>query len=93
MRYFRSASVEVYEAIRSELDGVWNYPNASTKTSTAITPGADAPTDKEGRVYLLASHEECEYPAIAERLPALLSSGEVEEISVAEFMSHFPSPF
>jgi hypothetical protein len=92
MRYFRASSVEVYEAIRADLDGVYGYPNAETKTSTSITPGSQAPTDASGRVYLVASVAECEYPAIAERLPMLLSSGAVTEITEAEYREAVESP-
>jgi tRNA A37 N6-isopentenylltransferase MiaA len=92
MRYFRAASVEVYESVRAELDAVWGYPNPDTKTRTAITPASEAPTDAAGRVYLIASPAECEYPAIAERLPAMLASGMVAEVTAAEFADQFPSP-
>jgi hypothetical protein len=44
-------------------------------------------------VYLVASPAECEYPAIAERLPTLLASGMVQEVTAAEFAAQFPSPF
>lgn len=93
MRYFRAASVAVYEAVRADLDGVWGYPNAGTKTETAITPGDEAPTDASGRVYLIASEAECDYPAIAERLPTLLASRMVDEVTAAEFAAQFPPPF
>lgn len=93
MRYFRAASVEVYEAVRADLDAVWGYPNAGTKTATAIAPVTQAPTDSAGRVYLIASDKECNYPAIAERLPTLLASGMVAEVTAAEFAAQFPSPF
>jgi hypothetical protein len=92
MRYFRAANIDVYEAIRADLDGVWQYPNDATKTSTAITPGSEAPTDNAGRVYLVASPAECDYPAIADRLPTLLASGMVQEVTAAEFAAQFPSP-
>lgn len=93
MRYFRAATTGVYEAVRSDLDAVWGYPNSTTKTSTSIPPGSVAPTDAAGRVYFVASPAECEYPAIAERLPALLASGMVQEVTAAEFAAQFPSPF
>jgi hypothetical protein len=93
MKYFRAVTVEVYEAVRADLDGVWGYPNADTKTTTAITPGDQAPTDAAGRVYLIASPAECEYQAISERLPTLLASGMVAEVTAAQFAAEFPSPF
>lgn len=93
MRFFRAESLGVYESVRADLDAVWQYPNAATKTATAITPGSDAPADSLGRVYLVASDAECQYPAIADRLPALLASGMVEEVTAAEFLTQFPPPF
>lgn len=93
MKYFRAANVDVYETIRADLDAVWGYPDARTKTATAITTGTEAPTDAAGRVYLIASDEECNYPAIAERLPTLLASGMVAEVTAAEFALQFPPPF
>lgn len=92
MRYFRAASVAVYEAVRADLDAVYGYPNAETKTVTAINPASDLAADAEGRVYLVASAAECDYPAIAERLPALLASGIVEEVTEAEFAAQSASP-
>lgn len=93
MRYFRAESIEVYEAVRATLDSTYGYPNESTKTSTAICPAADSLTDAGGRVYMIASDAECEFPAIASLLPQLLSSGLVDEIRPEEFVGQFPSPF
>jgi hypothetical protein len=93
MRYFRADSSAVYESVRAEFDAIWGYPNEQTKTETAIPPASVAPMDPAGRVYLMASQAECEYPAIAERLPALLSSGHIEEIDAEEYSSQFPPPF
>ena len=93
MRYFRTASVAVYEAVRADLDAAYGYPKPDTKTKTSITPWDQAPTDAAGRVYLIASEAECDYPAIAKRLPTLLGSGMVDEVTAAEFFAQFPSPF
>jgi len=93
IRFFRAQNAAVYEAVRAEFDTIWGYPNAETKTETAITPAALAPTDSAGRVYLIASDAECEYPAIAERLPAMLAGGMVQEVTAAEFAAQFPPPF
>jgi hypothetical protein len=90
MRYFRAATAAVYEAIRAELDAAYGYPSGGTVT--AITPAAEAPVDGAGRVYLLASQAECEYPAVAERLPGLLASGAVAEVTASEWDALFPSP-
>ena len=93
MRYFRTMDAAKYEAIRAQFDGAYGYPNADTKTSTSITPAADAPVDAQGRVYLIASDEECRYPVVAEKLPALLSSEVVQEVSPSEFAAQFLPPF
>jgi hypothetical protein len=90
VRYFRAVTAAVYDAIRAELDAAYGYPRGGTMT--AITPAADAPVDSSGRVYLLASHAECEYPAVAERLPGLLASGAVAEVTAAEWDALFPLP-
>jgi hypothetical protein len=90
MRYFRAVSAAVYEAIRAELDVAYGYPSGGTLT--AITPAASAPVDAAGRVYLMASPAECEYPAVAERLPGLLASGAVEEVAAADWDALFPPP-
>ena len=91
MRYFRAVSATTYEAIRAELDAVWDYPQPDRKTITSIPPAAVAVSDSLGRVYLAASAVECDYPAISDRLPQLLASGAVEEISEAEYRAALPS--
>lgn len=70
----------VYEAIRAQLDAAWGYPNAATKTLSAIPPASELPLDEQGRVYLAISSEYCEYVLPSQMLPQLLASGEVEEI-------------
>jgi len=90
MRYFRAVNAAVYEAIRAELDAAYGYPSGGTLTS--ITPADQAPVDGAGRVYLLASQAECEYPAVAERLPGLLASDMVEEVTAADWDALFPLP-
>lgn len=90
-KYFRSTDA-VYEAVRSQLDAAWGYPNAETKTETAIPPAADCPHDTQGRVYLSISASYCDYILPAQMLPELLASGAVEEISEAEFNEKFPPP-
>lgn len=93
MRYFRAESAEVYEAVRANLDDAYGYPSEATKTLTAICPASDAPTDSSGRVYMIASEVECEFPAVASLLPQLLGSGLAEEVDSEQFAEAFPSPF
>lgn len=93
MRFFRSTAA-VYESIRSQLDAAWGYPNAETKTLTAIPPVGELPTDQQGRVYLAISAEYCDYILPSQMLPELLASGAVEEIDAAAFAAVLPqSPF
>ena len=91
IRCFRS-SESVYEAIRSQLDLSWGYPNAETKTLTSITPASEAPRDNAGLVYLAVSAEYCEYNLPSELLPQLLASGAVEEITEAEYQAVVNQP-
>lgn len=91
MRYFRS-NAETYEAVRSQLDAAWGYPNAETKTLTAIPPASELPADTQGRVYLAIQSEYCDYILPAQLLPQLLASGAVEEISEATYTASLPNP-
>jgi hypothetical protein len=90
-RFFRSTDA-VYEAIRSQLDAAYGYPNAETKTLTSITPAADAPHDPQGRVYLAISADYCDYNLPADLLPQLLAGGAVEEITEAEYQAAVSVP-
>ena len=90
-RFFRSTDA-VYDAIRSQLDEAYGYPNAETKTLTSITPAADAPHDAQGRVYLAISSDYCDYTLPAELLPQLLASGAVEEITEVEYLAAIMPP-
>lgn len=89
MRYFRSDAV-TYEAIRAQLDAAWGYPNAETKTETAIPPVAELPADDQGRVYLAISADYCEYILPSQMLPELLASGAVQELTAAEYEAAVP---
>lgn len=91
LRYFRSTDA-VYEQVRAALDAAWGFPNAETKTATALDPSATAPHDDQGRVYLVISGEYCGYEPAATLLPELLSAGVVAEISEADYIGAFPLP-
>ena len=86
LRYFRSTAA-VYESIRSQLDAAWGYPNAETKTLTAIPPVGELPADGQGRVYLAISAAYCDYILPSQMLPELLASGAVEEIDREAYMA------
>jgi hypothetical protein len=90
VKYFRAQDVSVYEAVRALLDSAYGYPNADTKTTTAIPKASESILDRAGRVYLLASDAECQFPAVAELLPQLLSSALVEEIDASTYLQELP---
>ncbi len=89
VRYFRTASHEVYEQARLTLDAAWGHPNAATKTVTCIDPAAVAPRDPQGRIVLAVDDAFCEYSVAVDLLPQLLASGVVEEISRATYLASF----
>lgn len=89
MRYFRSA-LAIYEQVRAQLDAAWGYPNAETKTLTAIPPASECPHDDQGRVYLAISAEYCDYILPSQMLPELLASGAVEEIDEEAYRAVLP---
>jgi hypothetical protein len=89
IRYFR-CSPSVYEAARATLNAAWGYPNAETKTETAIPPADELPSDEAGRVYLAVSADYCDYVLPAHMLPELLGSGDVEEIDEAAHLTVLP---
>ena len=84
MRFFR-ALPNVYESIRDQLDAAYGYPNAETKTLTAIPPVAELPIDAQGRVYLSVTAGYCDFVLPSQMLPQLLASGAVEEIDEATY--------
>lgn len=92
MRYFRTASDEVYETARLTLDAAWGHPSEDGQTLTCIIPAAAAPRDAQGRI-LLAVHEDfCAYSVAVDLLPQLLASGAVEEIDEATYRAATSTP-
>ena len=85
-RYFRTASDEVYEQARAALDAAWSIE----PPQTCIEPAATAPRDAEGRILLAVDKEFCAYPAAAEMLPTLLTTGAVDEITEAAYWANVP---
>jgi hypothetical protein len=84
MRYFRS-SPAVYQAVCSQLNAAYGYPNAATKTDRALPLAGELPSDVQGRVYLLVPDEQCYYVLPAQMLTELLASGAVEEITPEQY--------
>jgi hypothetical protein len=87
-RYFRTADASMYEQIRLGLDAAWGHPTAGTVT--CIDPAAVAPHDAQGRILLAVKPEFTEFPAAAAMLPDLLASGQVVEITDAEYRASLP---
>lgn len=88
-RYFRSTD-EVLSLVNSQLNAAYGYPNAETRTSTALPPAAECPHDAEGRVYLAVDGAYCDFILPSEMLPQLIDSGMVEEIDEAAYVSILP---
>jgi hypothetical protein len=87
-RYFRTADEAMYEQVRIGLDAAWGHPNGNTLT--CIDPAAVAPRDAQGRILLAVKPEFTEFPAAAAMLPDLLASGQVVEITEAEYRAALP---
>ena len=80
-RFFRTADSALYEQIRLGLDAAWGH----VPPTTCIDPADAAPRDDAGRIVLAVRQEFAEFPAAAAILPDLLASGQVVEISEAEY--------
>lgn len=84
-RYFRTADTDLYEQVRLGLDAAWGHPSGGTVT--CIDPAAVAPRDAQGRILLAVKPEFTEFSAAAAIMPDLLASGQVVEISEAEYQA------
>jgi hypothetical protein len=94
-RYFRTDNADVYESVRLQLDEAWGHPTPDGGTLTCFDPAATAPRDIEDRILLAVSEEFVTWEPAASLLPSLIGSGEVEEISQAEYVpvaSVLPDP-
>jgi hypothetical protein len=80
-RFFRTADAALYEQLRLGLDAAWGH----TPPTTCIDPVSVAPRDAAGKIVLAVRQEFAEFPAAAAILPGLLASGQVEEITQAEY--------
>jgi hypothetical protein len=86
-RFFRSSEA-VYEAMRSQLDAAFGYPDGVTET--VWSPAGEALKDAAGRCLLAVHAVSCERPAVVAVLPGLLASGAVEEINEAYYRAAMP---
>lgn len=80
-RFFRTADAALYEQVRLGLDAAWGH----VPPTTCIDPADAAPRDDAGRIVLAVRQEFTEFPAAAAILPDLLASGQVVEISEADY--------
>lgn len=87
-RYFRTADEALYEQVRLGLDAAWGHPNGGTVT--CIDPAAVAPRDAQDRILLAVKPEFTAFPAAAAMLTDLLASGQVVEITEAEYRAALP---
>lgn len=86
MRYFCCHAGDLsYETARQALDAAWGHPNAATNTLTCISPAVLSPRDDQGRLVLAVNDEFCEYPAAAQMLSYMLSTGDVVEITDVDY--------
>jgi len=83
LRFF-SASPEVYGQWRAALDSAWRLP--ANGQQTVLPPLADAPV-VGGMIYFAANAAHCNYEPVATMLPAALASGEVAEVSEAQYVA------
>lgn len=90
MRYFRTASDEIYEQARLTLDAAWGHPTPDGLTLTCIQPAASAPRDDQGRIVLAVHDEFCGYSVAVDLLPQLLAAGVVQEIDEADYLAALP---
>jgi hypothetical protein len=86
-RYFRS-SAAVYEAMRTQLDAAFGYPDGVT--ATVWQPLASALRDSQGRCLLAVHAASCERPAVAAVLPGLIAGGSVTEIDRETYLAAMP---
>lgn len=86
-RYFRS-SAAVYEAMRTQLDAAFSYPDGVTET--VWQPLASALRDSQGRCLLAVHAESCSRPAVASVLPGLIANGSVTEIDRETYLAAMP---
>jgi hypothetical protein len=83
-RHFR-ADAALYESMRLALDSAWGLPDVLTRT--CLRPaGENAPRDADGLVVVGVAAEWCEWEPAATMLPPLLESGQVQEITLQQYL-------
>lgn len=84
-RFFRANDAGLYDAIRLQLDAAWGHPNG--QTLTCIVPAAVAPRDDANRLLLAVQEDFATWEPAATILPQLLISGQVAEITAADYQA------
>lgn len=75
--------------MRQQLDAAWGHgPGSGTDTCYATDPTLDL----NGMALLAVRKEFCAYTVASEMLPALLSSGMVEELTETAYLQELPRP-
>jgi hypothetical protein len=87
MMYLR-ATVEVYEAARSQMDAARGLPARGQVTS--FDPADVAPQDGDGRVVLALRNSDLTATGADALLPQLLAAGLVEEITAEQYAAVLP---
>lgn len=85
MNRFFLITIGTYEAVRASLDEFYGHPNASAET--CLPPSSDWPQPQEGTIAIAVAAPILERPEVAQNLNALLTAGQVNEISAAEFQA------
>lgn len=80
-RYFRTTEA-TYESARRTIDAAFCYPSAAA--ATCITPAAGAPR-LNGFVVVAVRRDLCALLVVAKTLGRLIASGDVVEITQAEY--------
>lgn len=90
MRYFREERAGTYEEVRSLLDSAWGLPD-DRGTVTCMSPATKALRDKNGKIVVPLKDMFCDWEPAASLLPQLLLSGDVTEITEADYVAALPT--
>jgi hypothetical protein len=87
MQRFLKASPAVYAEVLATLDAAWGFPKDGF--AHCFLPLDYAP-QSGGFAYLAIQAADAEMEPAAPMLPALLSSGQVAEVTAAEYLAAMP---
>jgi len=75
----------VYADFCGQIDAAKGYPNMATKTERALPLAERLPTNADGKLIVRLPGQFCLQQPAATLLPELLASGQVAEITEAEY--------